>query len=200
MTVLGEKQEGGGAGSGELVTQSIATNPRRSASDKMSSWLTNKDNERSKCTGSQDFRSGRKQWGIVTVEAELVVREECASFQESGLVWLSFMKQSSNVANWVSEFSHSSSNLRFERRDLMAQLLTSIHAGQLVANKTSLVTASLSDTVETVLGKLLLHNIISLPLLNEVCFPPASHSNGAFMKLLLNLIHSLAVISCRTLS
>lgn len=49
----------------------------------------------------------------------------------------------------------------------MAQLFTSIHAGQLVANKTNLVTASLSDTVETVLGKLLLHNIISLPLLNE---------------------------------
>jgi len=47
-------------------------------------------------------------------------------------------------------------------------LLSSIHAGQLVANKTGLVTATLSDTVENVLGKLLVHNIISLPLLNEV--------------------------------
>jgi len=50
----------------------------------------------------------------------------------------------------------------------MSSLFTTIHAGQLVANKTALVTATLSDTVENVLGKLLVHNIISLPLLNEV--------------------------------
>jgi CBS domain-containing protein len=36
-----------------------------------------------------------------------------------------------------------------------------------VASKTNLVTAQLSDTVETVLAKLNFHNIISLPLLNE---------------------------------
>ena len=46
-------------------------------------------------------------------------------------------------------------------------LIRTTHAGQLVADKTNLVTAQLTDTVENVLGKMLLHNIISIPLLNE---------------------------------
>jgi len=46
-------------------------------------------------------------------------------------------------------------------------LLATIHAGQLVSNKTNLVTAQLTDTIEAVLAKLLKHNIISVPLLNE---------------------------------
>jgi len=46
-------------------------------------------------------------------------------------------------------------------------LLTTIHAGQLVASKSNLITASLNDSVESVLAKLFAHKIISLPLLNE---------------------------------
>jgi len=45
--------------------------------------------------------------------------------------------------------------------------LQSTHAGQLVADKTELVTARLSDTVEAVLGKMFLHNILSVPLVND---------------------------------